>query len=327
LTSEDESDKPVGRRLRFKAQWVRHPVQAAFLVLSWAVGSEAVREVLKGRLGLEVLPEGLQAILTPVYEALSLPLLSFGALQAMFSEPYFPWLPLGVIILMGLILGRAFCGWACPFGLVMDILSYLRRRHASMSARTQATARKIKYLVLGLTLIVSGGLGVSLAYGGGEEYRAALGATAAAPYYSLSPATTLFVLVPQLLTGFQEGAPTAAAATWEEQWKIISATPLLLYLRLAITVFTIAGAVYVTRFWCRYFCPLGGLISVFSRVGFMGLRRDPVKCEKCHECVEKCPMAVRILDLPWEKFTDADCTMCLVCRDACPRRAIRPRFS
>jgi ferredoxin len=69
------------------------------------------------------------------------------------------------------------------------------------------------------------------------------------------------------------------------------------------------------------------MISVFSRVGFLGLRRDPVKCGKCRECVERCPMAVRILDLPWEKFTDPDCTMCLACRDACPGRAIRLRFS
>jgi len=327
LGSKKSGETQPGRRLRFRVQWVRHPVQIVFLIFSAALGSEVVRVALGDWLGIGLLPEGIQGVLLPFYEAFSLPLLSFGAVQVMLSKPYFPWLPIGVLILMPLLLGGAFCGWVCPFGTVMDLLSYVRRRHTQISARTHAQIRRVKYVVLGLTLIVSGSLAVSLAAPSGGEYRTALGALAAAPYYSLSPATTLFVLIPELLIRFQQGAPGIVAATGEEQWNIISTLSPLLYLRVAVTALTVLGAIYVSRFWCRYFCPLGALISVFSRVAFLGLRRDPLKCEKCKECVEKCPMAIRIMDLPWEKFNDPDCTMCLVCRDACPRRAIRPRFS
>jgi len=313
-------------RIRFKVLWVRLPVQIAFLLFSWTIGSEAVRVALGDRLEVGLLPESVRTVLRLLYEALSLPLLSFGAVQVMLSKPYFPWLAAGILILMPLILGGAFCGWVCPFGLVMDLLSYVRRKRVQISPRTHSQARRIKYVVLGLTLVVSGSLAAALASGGGDDYRTALGASAAAPYYSVSPATTIFVLIPELLAKFQE-SPGVAASTWEEQWEFLSTTPILLYARLVIAAITVLGGVYISRFWCRYFCPLGAMISVFSRVGFLGLRRDPVKCGKCRECVERCPMAVRILDLPWEKLTDPDCTMCLVCRDACPQRAIRPKLS
>ncbi|HIE14323.1 TPA: 4Fe-4S ferredoxin, partial [Candidatus Bathyarchaeota archaeon] len=43
-------------------------------------------------------------------------------------------------------------------------------------------------------------------------------------------------------------------------------------------------------------------------------------------CVEACPMNIRILDLPWEKFTDPECIFCLRCVMACPTKAIKPKF-
>src|SRR5512136_3122089 len=39
----------------------------------------------------------------------------------------FPFYALGLIGLFGLSLGRFWCGWACPFGLVQDLVSLIRR--------------------------------------------------------------------------------------------------------------------------------------------------------------------------------------------------------
>jgi NAD-dependent dihydropyrimidine dehydrogenase PreA subunit len=34
-------------------------------------------------------------------------------------------------------------------------------------------------------------------------------------------------------------------------------------------------------------------------------------------------MQINILDLPWEKFTHSECTLCLECLDACPNKALK----
>jgi polyferredoxin len=69
-------------------------------------------------------------------------------------------------------------------------------------------------------------------------------------------------------------------------------------------------------------------MAILNKFSFIGLRRDPVKCEKggCRLCVAACPMRVPILDLPWEKFSHEECIYCLKCVDACKDRAIRLKY-
>jgi ferredoxin-type protein NapH len=108
----------------------------------------------------------------------------------------------------------------------------------------------------------------------------------------------------------------------------LSSVPLLLWVRFAIMIGIIVLAAYIPRSWCRYFCPNGALMGFLSRFGFLGLKRDPVKCTKatCRSCVEVCPTLVPILDLPWEKFNHPECIYCLKCVDACSTKAIKPKF-
>jgi len=69
-------------------------------------------------------------------------------------------------------------------------------------------------------------------------------------------------------------------------------------------------------------------MAIMNKFSFLGLRRDLVKCSKseCRLCVEACPMNVRILDLPWEKFSDMECIYCMKCVDVCPNKAIKLKY-
>ena len=46
----------------------------------------------------------------------------------------------GLVIVMAVVLGRFFCGWLCPFGLYMDVMTRIRKltgkRHLSFSEKT-----------------------------------------------------------------------------------------------------------------------------------------------------------------------------------------------
>jgi len=242
---------------------------------------------------------------------------ALAMLQWMLHDLVFPWLPLASFLLVAVFLGRALCGWVCPFGFVQDLLGYVKRKHTEVSLRTHNGMLRAKYVVLAITLFVSGTLALSLALGGGEGYKAALGAFAPAPFNALSPADTLFATLPRIALDIRYANFDA--------YMVVRP---LLWARLAIMVIILVLAVFVPRSWCQYLCPHGAALAFLNQFSFLGLKRDPLKCTKagCRSCVEVCPMKIPILDLPWEKFTDPECIYCLKCVEACTTKAIKPKF-
>jgi len=65
----------------------------------------------------------------------------------------------GLVITMSIILGRFFCGWICPFGLYMDLLTrfrkILKKRHLSFSERTNTALGQLRYIIIAIFLILS----------------------------------------------------------------------------------------------------------------------------------------------------------------------------
>ncbi len=49
-----------------------------------------------------------------------------GSTQQMVGMKLLPWLPLGVFIIIGAFVGRAACGWICPFGMWQDLLHKIK---------------------------------------------------------------------------------------------------------------------------------------------------------------------------------------------------------
>lgn len=74
-----------------------------------------------------------------------------GTLQNFVIYGQFPLLTVGSLGVYGIIFGRAFCGWACPFGTLHDILSPTNRRK-EVNIRNYWY---VKYTMLALTLAVA----------------------------------------------------------------------------------------------------------------------------------------------------------------------------
>ena len=255
---------------------------------------------------------------------------SLTAIQLMFTGwnsfvVFFPWLALASFLITGVLIGRAMCGWVCPFGFIQDLAGYIRRKQTDLSLRTHETLVWAKYFILAVTLMISVTFAVTTLIGASQSYEVSLGIFARAPFTALSPSETLFSALPKIVQSIR--FTSWGDFTSDLLYAVSNLSPLF-WVQFAIMVIVLVLALYIPRSWCRYFCPHGAFMAAMNRFSFIGLRREPVKCEKggCRECVEVCPMHVPILDLPWEKFSHPECIYCMKCSDACRHRAIRPTY-
>lgn len=254
---------------------------------------------------------------------------AFTAMQLQFSgwnytSVVFPWLAIASFLIVGILIGKSMCGWVCPFGFIQELVGFIRRKQTDLSTRTHEEIVYIKYFILGITLFISITYSVTKLYGMSQGYEGALGIFVNAPFTALSPAETLFAILPRAVQGFSGALSSGQIDILSE----ISKVPPLGWVQIFIMGGVLVFAAYVPRSWCRYFCPHGAIMALLNRFSFIGLRRDPVKCAKggCRLCVEVCPMRVPILDLPWEKFSHSECIYCMRCVDACPDKAIRLKY-
>ncbi|MFH1532125.1 MAG: 4Fe-4S binding protein [Pseudomonadota bacterium] len=78
----------------------------------------------------------------------------------------------------------------------------------------------------------------------------------------------------------------------------------------------LVGMAVVPMLWCRYLCPLGGILWPFSRVGALRLRRHDGPCTACGRCDQVCPHSLEVSTV--DAVRSGECTLCLKCAEACP---------
>ncbi|MCW8802415.1 MAG: 4Fe-4S binding protein, partial [Candidatus Bathyarchaeota archaeon] len=104
----------------------------------------------------------------------------------------------GLLIVMSIIFGRFLCGWICPFGLYMDLLTRLRKalkiKHWTLSDRTNEALRQARYLIIAAFLILSAILGMRAIAGVELVSETELGRYLEIPFCQVCPAKPLFVL-------------------------------------------------------------------------------------------------------------------------------------
>jgi NosR/NirI family transcriptional regulator, nitrous oxide reductase regulator len=85
----------------------------------------------------------------------------------------------------------------------------------------------------------------------------------------------------------------------------------------SFVAFTLGAAVFVPRFWCRYFCPVGACLGLVSR--FSVLKRKRFEgCTNCGACTQACTMGNR--EGGETGYLRSECIGCNACIAVCPER-------
>ena len=191
-----------------------------------------------------------------------------------------------VPVMVTLLLGRVFCSWICPAGLLFEMTDKVRKLLGRLKQPVHNVAfwRGNKYTLLGVGILVSAAFGIPLLGG-------------------LYPPALLGREIHRIVDAFFQSAatPTGNAA-------ILALTGATLFI-----FGIILTEVFVSRrAWCRSFCPGGALYSLLGRRRVVRLRNDAAACSSCRDCINVCPMALNpMLDAGME------CDHCLLCVSAC----------
>lgn len=217
------------------------------------------------------------------------------------------------LILIGatVCIGRFFCAYLCPLGAAIDGADFLLFRKARRAAlRADATLRRWKYALLVL-FFAAAAAGVSLVY-----LMDPIALLTRFYAFFLYP---LWIAIVNLLLDLLR--PLFQALGWVALSRLHHPQPVFYMAAVTLLIFgsVIALNRLAPRFWCRYLCPLGALLSLISPLGFFRRRVGP-ECNGCMACKKRCPMGA-IGEDPL-KTASADCIQCRECARICPEKAI-----
>lgn len=220
-----------------------------------------------------------------------------------------------LVVVLTLLLGRAFCGYICPLGFILDLLSPRKPKYSTDKVSYFSRA---PLLILAVFIIFSF-LGSSFFF-------------IFDPIVLLtrSTVTLIYPLLDKIirtsgdfLYSVESLRPYVDAATNVSSGIFIFEQPLryqLQILILALVLTVVVLSFLQRRFWCRYICPLGALLGLIGRVSLSGRKVSKEKCITCEKCIKACPLgAVRESGLVTDKSI---CQLCFDCAEVCPTQAI-----
>jgi polyferredoxin len=184
------------------------------------------------------------------------------------------------IILMSLVFGKSFCSWFCPIGFISELVGdfgeKIFKRRLKLPKWLDYPLRSLKYLLLGFLV------------------------------YSV------VVLMSTL----------ALKAFLDSPYNLVSDVKMYYFFaNISQTALIVIGVLFVLsilirNFWCRFLCPYGALLGIFSLISPNKIQRNATSCIDCGLCNKACPSFIKV-DKVKTVISD-ECSTCLNCVDACP---------
>lgn len=219
-----------------------------------------------------------------------------GAATAIATHTVYKGLLWSLILLVPtLFLGRFFCNWICPYGILHQFVGWIfNTRNAKQRIESNRYRKlfSVKYYILLIMVIacVFGSLQIGLLD----------------PICLLHRSLTTSVL-PAL------NAPPAVAR-WLGDPKVHQLGWVVGFL----LFFLVAMNLVIPRFFCRVLCPLGATLGLLSRFAIWRIERDPKKCTDCDLCLQSCEGASD----PHTQLRKSECFVCFNCIEDCPHDAL-----
>lgn len=182
-------------------------------------------------------------------------------------------------IMVSLLLKRSFCSWICPVGTMAEMLwkSGFRflKRNVRLPSWIDFPLRGVKYLLLAFFLV-----------------------------------SILWRMPAIAISGFiNSDYHKVADVRLLDFFLNLSGTPLAVILFLAVISIPVRNA------FCRYFCPYGALLGLFSSASPLKVSRNGSSCVACGVCNQYCPSYLPVMQK--KRVHSPECIGCWRCISNC----------
>ena len=218
-----------------------------------------------------------------------------------------------ITVFLTIFFGRAWCGWLCPLGTLLDLfpLSRWRKQRPAPSEGW----RRVKFDLVIVVFVAALFGNLTLLF---FDPLALLLRTLT---------VSLWPMLDRIVTVLEAGLvnvpfladPLAIFDGWIRP-AILPIQPVFYrdgFLYATIFLGVILLNLLAARFWCRYLCPLGGGLGWLSKLAIFR-RKVGTQCQGCTLCTDICPTGT-INPAKGYASDPAECTMCLDCLEVCPR--------
>ena len=202
-----------------------------------------------------------------------------------------------VPLIVALIAGRVFCTTGCPLGAVQHLF-YKRKKHYKLPEKLNTILKVLPVLVL-----------IGTVY-----------AAISAQFFlvcELEPYKVAFFTGKtwsgQILA-FLTGHSMEARVMWT--FGIFS----WIYLAIILVI-----GYWIPRPFCRFLCPYGVLLGLFSLFSFKPRKIDNEKCIHCGMCQKICPTQAIVIDRKnsTSRLSNYSCVQCNLCSKSCKADAVK----
>ena len=205
------------------------------------------------------------------------------------------------LIILTLVFGRIYCSVICPLGVFQDLLARFHRKKNKYSYSKEV--RWLRYPVLAV-FVIAGLAGI------GSLFQLL------APYSSYGRIATM------IFQPIWKGCNNllAMAAEHYESYAFYSidtwvrSMPVLIIAAITLVVLFVL-AWRGGRTYCNTICPVGTILSFFSRFSWLKVRFDADKCKNCSMCSKNCKAAC--IDYKTHTVDYSRCVVCGNCIDKC----------
>ncbi|MDD4504615.1 MAG: 4Fe-4S binding protein, partial [Clostridiaceae bacterium] len=179
------------------------------------------------------------------------------------------------LVAIAILGGRFFCGWLCPIGATQDFASWLGSK-TNISKYNRLSNNGFNPLLLKYPVLLALLILSILGYG--------------AMIAELSPWRALMNL------------PKITSAWSEMEIGFIILAGIFL------------ASIFLSRFFCRYLCPLGAAQALFSSFSPLSLKHSK-DCSQCNKCFNECPVGIRLSS--GSDTISPECIRCMNCVENC----------
>jgi polyferredoxin len=199
---------------------------------------------------------------------------------------------LGFAVLLSFVFRKAFCSWFCPVGTISEWCWRAGRRLLKKDLQMP-------------------------------------------PFMDILLRSAKYILLGFFLWAITRmGTGQILAFMESPYYQLADAKMLLLFTQMSVTTAVVLSCLMILsllfkNFWCRYLCPYGALLGLFSWMSPTRIERSETFCVHCGQCDSACPSRLSVSRS--QVVRSPECTGCMDCVAICPEEAalslVTPGFS